>query len=634
MSIRTKILLLLAFVFIAYLGTARAVQRLVVFPSFASLERDEATMDQHRCTEAIQREVELLSYALSDWSSWDDTYQFIVDENEAYKTSNLIPTMFSNNKLNLVCFLDLDNRIVWLDARDLATMEPLSFKAFAGPSMDLKNPLLNIKELTGAVEGVMLTEHGPMLVVSRRILHTNNDGPMRGTMIRGRLLDEGQIKSIAERTHVDMNLLRIPGQTLSPEAASAMQELSSGAPLSIREIDEGKALQVSSVMNGIDGSPALLMTSRIPRGISARGRTAMNIALASDLAAGLAILLLMWAALRRIVIGPLSRLTSHAIVVGKSDDLSKPIAMNRRDEVGTLADEFDHMMKSLAESRARLLDTAHRAGMAEIATGVIHNVGNVLNSVNVSARRAAETVNALDVADLNGAIGLMREHADDLASFISADEKGKLIPTFLAQLGEQMAADQQTAIAELETLTKHVAHVAEIVNTQQSYAHVTKAITRMSIVDLVEDALRINAAAMERHKVRVVREYEDKPSMMLDRHKVMQILVNLLSNAKYAFDGCPESDRQIRVRISKPPSAQPCVRIEVSDNGAGISKEHMPKLFTHGFTTRKEGHGFGLHNSANAAKSLGGRLHAKSDGPGKGAMFALEIPLHVRETVA
>lgn len=634
MSIRTKILLLLAGVFAAYMGAAHTVQSFVVFPSFRSLERDEAAQDQDRCLEAIQRELQLLSYALNDWASWDDTYQFIVDENEAYKKANLITTMFSNNHINFVGFYDLNGRAVWTGAYDYSTDVPMTFEAFSQPSLDLKNPVFNIKDMNGAVEGTMLTEHGPMLVVSRRILTTDNQGPMRGTMVRGKLLDEKQIKSIAGRTHVDMDLLRIPGQTLPAEAAAALTELSSGAALSMHEIEEGKALRVYSVLNDISGAPALLMTSRIPRDISARGRTAMNVATASDLAAGLAILLLIWASLQRIVVGPLTRLTNHAIAVGQSDDLSNPIAMRRRDELGTLANEFDHMMQSLAESRARLQDTAHRAGMAEIATGVIHNVGNVLNSVNVSAKRAVERVDALDITDLNGVVGLMREHAADLGAYLASDVKGKLIPEFLAQLSGDLAGEKHEALNELQLLTKNVQHIADIVDTHQTHAHVAGTTAKVSINAIIEDALRINTAAMERHAVRVIREFEETPPIMTERHKILQVLVNLLSNAKYAFDDSTVWERRITIRVRAPRDDQTVVRVEVCDNGVGISKEHLAKLFSHGFTTRKNGHGFGLHDSANAAKSIGGRLSAESAGPGQGATFTLELPLHVAESVA
>lgn len=633
MSVRVKILLVVACVFAAYMGAAHGVQRYIVFPSFAALERVDAAKNQDRCAEAIQRELQLLSYALSDWASWDDTYQFIVDENEAYKKSNLILTMFTNNHINFVGFYDLNGRAVWSGGYDYAADEPMTFEAFSQPSLDLKNPVFNLKDLTSAVEGVMLTEHGPMLVVSRRILTTNNEGPMRGTMVRGKLLDERQVKDIAARTHVEMSVQAILGQTLPPEAASALKELSAGAALTMREIDEGKTLRVDSVIKGIDGSPALLMTSRIPRDISARGKSATRIAAISDLSAGVAILLLMWVVLQRTVVGPLTKLTNHAIAVGETDDLSRPITMDRNDEIGTLANEFDRMMRSLAESRRRLMETAHSAGMAEIATGVIHNVGNVLNSVNVSARRAVERVDSLGVADLNDVVDLMRQHADDLGAYLASDEKGRLIPTFLAQLGEDLAGEKKEVLAELQSLTQNVQHIAEIVNTQQAYTNVSGTVSPVSLVETIEDALRINAAALERHAVRIEREFEEAPKILTERHKVLQILVNLLSNAKYALDESPASDRCITIRVRAPKNDETSVRVEIRDNGVGISKEQFAKLFTHGFTTRKKGHGFGLHNSANAAKSLGGRLSADSAGLGEGATFTLELPLHVAEAV-
>ncbi|MFH1110502.1 MAG: CHASE4 domain-containing protein [Planctomycetota bacterium] len=634
MSVRVKILLVVTAVFAGYMGVAQIVHRCVVFPSFAALERKDAAANQDRCAEAIHREVELLSFHLSDWSSWDDTYQFIVDENEQYKKANLVPTMFTNNHLNLVCFFDVNSRTVWSGAFDLSTGQPMTFEDFSRPSMDPESPLFNIKDLNDAVEGVMITEHGPLLVASRRILNNENEGPSRGTMVMGKLLDEEETKGIAQRTHVDMDLLTIPGQALPPDAEEAVTELSAGTPLIMRETGGGKSLQLRSIMAGIDGKPALLMTTRIPRDITAHGKRAMGIAVISDMAAGLAILLLMWTALQRTVVGPLTKLTNHAITVARTDDLSRSIDMRRTDEIGTLAREFDRMMHSLSESRARLLDTAHRAGMAEIAAGVIHNVGNVLNSVNVSAKRAVERVDALDIADLNDVVGLMREHAADLGSYLASDEKGKLIPEFLAQLGEDLAGEQREVLNELQSLTKNVQHIAEIVDTQQTYANAAGTVAKVSINALIEDALRINAAGMERHSVRVIREFQDTPPIMTERHKVLQILVNLLSNAKYALDDCTASERRVTIRVRAPRGDQAVVRVEICDNGVGIPKEHLAKLFSYGFTTRKEGHGLGLHDSANAAKSLGGRLFAESEGPGVGATFTLELPFRVAKVMA
>ena len=142
---------------------------------------------------------------------------------------------------------------------------------------------------------------------------------------------------------------------------------------------------------------------------------------------------------------------------------------------------------------------------------------------------------------------------------------------------------------------------------------------------LVEDALRMNAAAFDRHGIDLVREFaENLPSARVDRHKVLQILINLLRNAKHAMDATVDRTKRLVVRVGLGTSGT--VKITVIDNGVGIPAEHLNKIFNHGFTTKKDGHGFGLHSGANAAKEMGGCLTAQSDGPGRGAEFNLELP--------
>jgi C4-dicarboxylate-specific signal transduction histidine kinase len=144
-------------------------------------------------------------------------------------------------------------------------------------------------------------------------------------------------------------------------------------------------------------------------------------------------------------------------------------------------------------------------------------------------------------------------------------------------------------------------------------------------VELVEDALRINAAAFERHRVQVIRKFDETtPLLSVDRHKVLQVLINLFGNAKYAMDVQTSDEKRLIICIE--PIASQRARIVVTDNGVGISAENLVKIFTHGFTTKEGGHGFGLHSSANAAKEIGGSLTAHSDGPGRGATFILELP--------
>jgi PAS domain S-box-containing protein len=287
-----------------------------------------------------------------------------------------------------------------------------------------------------------------------------------------------------------------------------------------------------------------------------------------------------------------------------------------------------------AEERERKLqlqlrDASRQAGMAEIATNVLHNVGNVLNSVNVSAKLVTEGVKKSKAAGLGKVVALLQQHDADLGTFVSSDERGKHLPGYLAELSEHLKLDQRAILQELDALCKNVDHVKEIVAMQQSYAKLVGVPEKLAVASLVNDALRMNAGAFTRHGVTLRCEFEDVPEIVVEKHKVLQILVNLLRNAKYACDVSPRSERQVVVRVAKRGAG---VQVTVSDNGVGIRPENMKKIFSHGFTTKKNGHGFGLHSGALAARDMGGALHVESAGPGCGATFTLDLPLKSPET--
>jgi C4-dicarboxylate-specific signal transduction histidine kinase len=189
-----------------------------------------------------------------------------------------------------------------------------------------------------------------------------------------------------------------------------------------------------------------------------------------------------------------------------------------------------------------------------------------------------------------------------------------------------LAGEQTKLITLMTSVSEHIEHIKEIVAMQQSYAKVSGVYENLSAAVLVEDALRMNAAAFDRHHIDLVRELGNNlPAVCVDRHKVLQILINLLRNAKYALAARSEDDKRIVIRLGQ--ASPEWVKITVGDNGIGIDPAHLTSIFNHGFTTKKDGHGFGLHSGANAAKEMGGTLTAHSDGLGKGAEFTLELPV-------
>src|SRR5256884_217028 len=276
--------------------------------------------------------------------------------------------------------------------------------------------------------------------------------------------------------------------------------------------------------------------------------------------------------------------------------------------------ELEHVHKQLVVA-------SRQAGMAEVATNVLHNVGNVLNSVNVSASLVSERITKSKCTRLGQVAAVLAEHAGELASLL-AGALGHNLPGYLRELADDLLGERDTAVAELSALRGNVEHIKEIVAMQQSCARRGGIIETLDARVLVDDSLRMNEGAFSRHGVTTMRDYRDVPLIQVDKHKVLQILVNVIRNAKYA---CQEAaEKRVTVRIRATDSS---VLISVIDTGIGIPRENLERIFNHGFTTRPDGHGFGLHSSALAARELGGSLHAESAGPGKGATFTLALPL-------
>lgn len=306
-----------------------------------------------------------------------------------------------------------------------------------------------------------------------------------------------------------------------------------------------------------------------------------------------------------------------------------PLRSSTGEIVGTMGiskdiTELKNAEAKLADVHRQLLETSRQAGMAEVATSVLHNVGNVLNSVNVSATLVSEQIRDSKTVFVQRVGNLLQTHSENLATFFTVDPKGRKLPTYLATLGEELMAEHATINSELGHLRKNIDHIKEIVSMQQSFAKVSGVLETVSLADVVDDALRINESALTRHEIQLTRDFQFRPTITLERHKLMQILVNLVRNAKFACDEGGRTDKRIVIRITQHGAG---ARIEVVDNGVGIPAENLTRIFAHGFTTRKEGHGFGLHSGALVAKELGGSLTARSDGPGLGATFTIDLPL-------
>ena len=361
--------------------------------------------------------------------------------------------------------------------------------------------------------------------------------------------------------------------------------------------------------------------------------------------------------IQSVISGPILKLADLAKQVSEKNDYSVRAVKKSSDEIGVLIDSFNFMLDhiqteitdrkkveekviklnetleqrvilrtaELEKTHKQLMIASRQAGMAEVATDVLHNVGNVLNSINVQATLLEDKVKNSKIGNLRKVSEMITSNLSDIDSFFKQDNQGKLIPKYLCDVSKYMLEDQKEMLEKLSSLANNVNHIKEIISMQQSFAKTSGVSIITTMEEVVDDAIQINQCGLVRHGVEVLREHENIGELSLDRQRIIQILVNLIGNAKYAVSGSKAEDKRVCIRTYV---KEDYCFFEVEDNGVGISPENLTKIFGHGFTTKENGHGFGLHSGALAAKEMGGSLSVSSDGPDKGAKFTLQVPFN------
>jgi len=370
-------------------------------------------------------------------------------------------------------------------------------------------------------------------------------------------------------------------------------------------------------------------------------------ALVLSLSLAVILSLFVLARLRGVILDPVENLHAVTRRVTDNADFSQRADVISSDEMGELTVAFNRMLDRLQakESELRsanlsltgeiderhrletkLLETSRQAGMAQVATGVLHNVGNVLNSVNISTNILRDTITANpNLQLLHQATELMRSQGDGLHRFLADDQRGRLVPALIMEVVGQLLISQGDMTRELDHLAQNVEHIKQIVAMQQGYAKSGGVVQNVKPAELMEESMRMTQASAERHGVQFRSNFSDVPSMETDRHQVLHILVNFMTNAVQAVKVRPDGGRQVTLHLAHNAGR---IMFTVEDNGSGISAENLQKVFQHGFTTRKDGHGFGLHSGAIAARNMGGSVKVYSPGLGLGARFTLDLPLH------
>ena len=638
MKLQPKIVLILSAVVVTYATSDSLVQRITLQRIFEKTENEFAQKNTVRVKEALEEQLELIDARCQDWAESPGVLDAFWDTPEF--AEELTRKVRNNPSVDLLCVADAKGEILWKAAylptagggrsESVEAVLPLTDGRLPAKLMTGDQPEELARGILGPIRGYLSTPAGVLLTSSRPIWGANK--AVLGKLVVGRLLAGALLEELQTRTETQEIEAVFLHEADANQRLVAFADRWDGEPLI--EVDGPDRLTVFHLFDSRLEDDPLVFSAAVDREISQAGEAAMRYSLVSTIAAGLLVLFVLLFVLKRIVLKPIQQLTENALVLGQDETSKVEFDLGRGDEVGTLASEFDSMMRKLAKSRQALVETAREAGMSEIATGILHNVGNVLNSVNVSATMLDKKARSLAVADLEALHGIIKEHADDLGRFVSEDPRGKHLEPFIGAITEQVRATQSGITTELGSLVKGIEHIRTLVASQQDYVRNEDVIEPVDLGAQLDRACEISSTAGGEGvaPVEILREYADLPEARTARHKLLEILVNLIQNARQAMCHADVKERVLTLRTER--HGDDRVRLMIIDTGIGISAEHLVDVFNYGFTTKPNGHGFGLHAAANAATEIHGSLSVHSDGPGQGATFTLEIPLGLKAEVA
>ena len=612
MTIRPKVIALVAFMLVA-LGIVQIfVEHRILMPSFAELERDDAHTAMRRISYALDLTLDRLALSAADWGNWEDTYRFVVDHNPDFVRANVTTVGLKQLQVNAMLVVDLEGNFVMSSALDLNSEQPLDIDFIARKALPADFPWRAQLREGRAAKGFLQTSRGIMMIAAGPVLDGNGGGPQRGMVMLGRLLSAAEIQRIAAQAQALLSM--VPAD----DARTSAQ---------LTETEE--LTQVYRSLNDVYGRPLTALRVDVPRRITQRGHSAIAYASACLIAAAVVVLVLLVLVLNRVVLRPLAHVTRHAVAIGNGDDLTARLNFNGGDEIGRLAREFDRMVERVADSRRQLVDQSFHAGFAELAKGVLHNLGNAMTPIGVRLSGLGQRLRQAPTADAEQAAEELRSGAADAARRADLEE-------FIRLACGEFALTIKAAEEDVALLTRQTGIVRSALSEQMRSTRNEHVIESVRLPELIAQSLEVVPDSCRQRLLIDTDESVRKIGVVHVARTVLRlVLQNLIINASDAVRDAGKDKGVLRVSAEIVRDADlEHLHLHCQDDGVGIAAGNLDRVFEKGFSTKARGtnYGIGLHWCSNAISALGGRIWAASDGPGLGASMHLVLPLIARNS--
>ncbi len=614
MNIRPKVVALTAGLFVG-LGIAEVlVEKQVLLPSFAELERSSAQVAMRRISYALDLSLDRLAVSATDWGNWADTYRFVQDHNFEFIKANVTHLALRQLNVNALLIVAPDGSVVVSSTLDPGLDQPLSLDLASRKALPFNFPWrANLRDGRPA-KGLLATNSGILLLAGAPVLDGNGGGPARGMVIMGRLLGAADVKTIGAQAQAELALL-------AAGVIHGQEQL----------VEDAAVTHVYRSFDDLYGQPVMTLRVDVPREVTRRGDAAVTLASLCLAGAAVGVLLLLIIVLNRLIMKPLAVVTRHAVAIGEDKDLTTRLELARNDEIGVLARELDRMVARVGESRTQLVDQSYQAGFAELAKGVLHNLGNAMTPIGVRLATLGQRLRSAPSDDAEQAVAELQGGAGDA-------ERQADLEKFLRLACRELAGLVRSAQADVEVMTRQASVIQNVLAEQMRSARNEHVIEPVRLTELVAQSLEIVPDSCRQRLVVDADDTLRKLGVVRVARTVLRlILQNLIINAADAIRdaGKEKGVLHVSAEIVRAADHQE-LHLHCRDDGVGIPADNLERVFEKGFSTKspETNHGIGLHWCANAINALGGRIWAASDGLGCGASMHLVVPLSARESMS
>jgi sensor domain CHASE-containing protein len=621
LKIRTKVVVLLTGVFLLFALIEWGVGEMLLLPRFEQIENDNALTAMKRMDAGVSQALDGLQVSATDWGNWADTYRFMQDHNKDFRQENLNPIAMKQLHISALAFIDLDGKIIWSLSQDPVQSTPLPLDLFAGDSLPTDFPWAEDLRDATPRHSLIATNHGVLLAAVAPILDGYGHGPSRGLVVMGRLLTPAEIRMIGAKaqTSVTLTAMHVVGRQLPqflPNASSGDQ--------STQMATTADAKQVYRVFKDIFGQPIMTLRVDEPRTVMAHARATVTSAMGFTIGAFVVVLIFMLLVLDRTVFAPLAKVTRHAIAIGAGDDLTTRLNLERSDEIGTLASEFDRMVAQLSESRRQLIDNSFQAGMAEFSRGVLHNIGNAMTPLSVRVAKLHQQLRTAPLEDIERALS-------ECGQGDTPPDRRADLDEFLRLASGEMAGLIKAAEADVGMMMRQATMVQNALSERLPSPNARTVIEAVELPAIIHQSLEIVPdSCRDQVDIEIDRSLQVVSPVWAARTVLRLVIQNLIINAAEAVRAAGKARGIVRFTAAiQSEGGRDKLLLECQDSGTGIEPQNIERIFERGFSTKlgKGNSGIGLHWCATAINALGGRIWASSEGPGHGAKFHIVIPV-------